>query len=126
MEGSKLGAKTVETRMLQLELGLVAKSMVSNQKVLILYLLSRKRIWMYQSTWNYPLASIQLMFQILIVADTTSSLTKVCMDSSKQDSTGSKIYERDLSLKTLGMVHAWVGQTLLKNYIFKSILMPRS
>jgi hypothetical protein len=57
--------------------------------------------WMYQSTWNYLLASIQSMFQILIAIDTSSSLTKASMYSSKQDSIGSKNYERDSSLKTL-------------------------
>jgi hypothetical protein len=71
--------------------------MVSNQKVLILYLLSRKQIWMYQSAWNYPLVSIQLMFQILIAVDTSSSLIKVCMDSSKQNSIGLKNYKWDSS-----------------------------
>jgi hypothetical protein len=31
-----------------------------------------------------------------------------------------------VAVLVVGMVHTWVGQKLLKNYIFKSFLMSRS
>jgi hypothetical protein len=97
--------------------------MFLNQKVLILYSLSHKWIWMYQSTWNFPLVSIQLMFQILIATDIFSCLTKVSMDSSKQYSISLKNYERDSLLETLFKVKSINVFSFIRTASFLLLLM---
>jgi hypothetical protein len=78
--------------------------------------------WMYQSTWHCLLVSIQLMFLILIAADKFSSSTKVSMDSSKQDSIGSKKYERDSLLKTVFKVKSTFVRTALFLHMLMTVL----
>jgi hypothetical protein len=68
--------------------------MVSNPRALILFLHPPKPISAYQSTWNFLLASIPLMFQMVTGTATSSNSEKVSTVSNRLAIIGSKNYAK--------------------------------